>query len=87
MKVFLQETKMSKYQFEQGALGHMLKRPTCCASNLSLGIHGLKDSRTFVDSEEGGVDRRYGRMVFDSPWLMPSMCGRHKRASQWCRRR
>ena len=57
MKVFLQETKMSKYQFEQGALGHMLKRPTCCASNLSLGIHGLKDSRTFVDSEEGGVDQ------------------------------
>ena len=48
---------MSKYQFEQGALGHMLKRPTCCASNLSLGIHGLKDSRTFVDSEEGGVDQ------------------------------
>ena len=57
MKLFLQETKMTKYQFEQGALGHMMRRPTCCASNLSLGIHGLRDSRTFVDSEDAGGDQ------------------------------
>ncbi|CAE7191630.1 unnamed protein product [Symbiodinium sp. KB8] len=51
MKELIKETGLHKFQFEQGALGHMLRRPTCCLSNLGLGLQGLKDQRAYVASD------------------------------------
>ncbi|CAE7228572.1 unnamed protein product, partial [Symbiodinium sp. CCMP2456] len=53
MRRFVEETGMVKFQFEQGALGHVMRRPTCCLSNLGLGINGLKDSRCWTSKEDG----------------------------------
>ena len=57
MKEFIKETNLFKYQFEQGALAHMFRRPTCCLSNLSLGIHGRKDQRSYVAADTKDVDQ------------------------------
>ena len=57
MKEFIKETGLRKFQFEQGALGHMFRRPTCCLSNLGLGIHGLKDQRAYVAADTKEVDQ------------------------------
>ena len=57
MKEFEKVTQFDKVKFEQGALGHMLRRPTCCLTNLGLGINGLKDSRAFVTSEGAEPDQ------------------------------
>ena len=57
VKEFIKETNLFKYQFEQGALGHMFRRPTCCLSNLSLGIHGRKDQRSYVAADTKDVDQ------------------------------
>ena len=57
MKEFIVETNLFKYQFEQGALGHMFRRPTCCLSNLSLGIQGRKDQRAYVAADTKDVDQ------------------------------
>ena len=43
-------TEMGKFQFEQGALGHLLRRPTCCLSSLGL---APKNSRAFVFPDTG----------------------------------
>ncbi|CAE7813365.1 unnamed protein product, partial [Symbiodinium sp. CCMP2592] len=50
-------THFEKAQFEQGALGHMLRRPTGCLTNLRLGIHGLRDSRAWVSAECADPDQ------------------------------
>ena len=57
MKEFVKETNLVKYQFEQGTLGHMFRRPTCCLSNLSLGIHGRKNQRAYVAADTKDVDQ------------------------------
>ncbi|CAE7529331.1 GIP, partial [Symbiodinium necroappetens] len=57
MKELIKETGLRKFQFEQGALGHMFRRPTCCLSNLGLGIHGLKDQRAYVAADTKEVDQ------------------------------
>ena len=57
MKEFITVNQFDKVQFEQGALGHMLRRPTCCATNLKLGLQGLKDSRSFVSMESAEPDQ------------------------------
>ncbi|CAE7333282.1 unnamed protein product [Symbiodinium sp. KB8] len=57
MKEFIVETGLFKYQFEQGALGHMFRRPTCCLSNLNLGIQGRKDQRAYVAADTKDVDQ------------------------------
>ena len=57
MKELEKVTQFDKVKFEQGALGHMLRRPTCCLTNLGLGINGLKDSRAFVTSEGAEPDQ------------------------------
>ncbi|CAE7422676.1 GIP [Symbiodinium sp. CCMP2456] len=49
--------ELGKVQFEQGALGHMMRRPTCCLTNMGLGIHGLRDSRAFISSESAEGDQ------------------------------
>ncbi|CAE7261345.1 unnamed protein product, partial [Symbiodinium sp. CCMP2456] len=54
---FASHMELDKVQFEQGALGHMVRRPTCCLTNMGLGIHGLKDSRAFVSSESAEGDQ------------------------------
>ncbi|CAE7940178.1 unnamed protein product, partial [Symbiodinium necroappetens] len=56
MKEFIKETNLIKHQFEQGALGHMFRRPTCCLSNLGLGIQGLKDQRAYVAADNKDAD-------------------------------
>ncbi|CAE7716201.1 unnamed protein product [Symbiodinium sp. CCMP2456] len=53
MRRFVEEMGMVKFHFEQGALGHVMRRPTCCLSNLGLGINGLKDSRCWTSKEDG----------------------------------
>ena len=58
MKEFVKETGLSKLQFEQGALGHMFRRPTCCLSNLGLGIHGRKDQRAYVAAYTKDTDHQ-----------------------------
>ncbi|CAE7765871.1 GIP [Symbiodinium necroappetens] len=35
----------------------MFRRPTCCLSNLSLGIHGRKDQRSYVAADTKDVDQ------------------------------
>ena len=57
MKELLDVTEMSLVQFEQGALGHALRRPTCCLTNLGLGIHGMKDSRCWTSKDDGSDDQ------------------------------
>ena len=57
MKEFIKETNLIKYQFEQGALGHLFRRPTCCLSNLGLGIPGLKDQRAYVAADNKDADQ------------------------------
>ena len=57
MKEFTKEANLFKYQFEQGALGHMFRRPTCCLSNLSLGKHGRKDQRSYVAADTKDADQ------------------------------
>eukprot|EP00439_Symbiodinium_sp_Y106_P027774 s2669_g3.t1 len=57
MKEFISMHQLDKVQFEQGALGHMLRRPTCCATNLKLGLQGLRDPRSFVSLESAEPDQ------------------------------
>ncbi|CAE7391000.1 PIP5K4, partial [Symbiodinium necroappetens] len=57
MKEFIKETNLIKYQFEQGALGHLFRRRTCCLSNLGLGIQGLKDQRAYVAADNKDADQ------------------------------
>ena len=57
MKEFIKETNLIKHQFEQGALGHTFRRPTCCLSNLGLGLHGLKDQRAYVAADNKDADQ------------------------------
>ena len=57
MKELIKETNLIKYQFEQGALGHLFRRPTCCLSNLGLGIQGLKDQRAYVAADNKDADQ------------------------------
>ncbi|CAE7240501.1 unnamed protein product [Symbiodinium sp. CCMP2592] len=57
MKEFVRVTQFDKVQFEQGALGHQNRRPTCCLTNLELGINGLRDSRAFLSNEEADPDQ------------------------------
>ena len=67
MKEFTKETNLSKCQFEQGALGHMFRRPTCCLSNLGLGIQGLKDQRTYVAADTKDTDQSVWPHGFREP--------------------
>ncbi|CAE7215856.1 GIP [Symbiodinium sp. CCMP2592] len=57
MREFINVTQFSQVKFEQGALGHQNRRPTCCLTNLELGIQGLKDSRAFLSNEEADPDQ------------------------------
>ena len=87
IKVFEEALGMSRIQFEQGALGSMTKRPTCCLTNLVLGIHGMKDPRGYVDQEAQRETSRFGRM--GPGWLLrtPYMSGKEKQGSRRCVRR
>ncbi|CAE7404103.1 GIP [Symbiodinium sp. CCMP2592] len=53
----VQVTHFEKVQFEQGALGHMLRKPACCLTNLRLGIHGVRDSRAWVSADGADPDQ------------------------------